>query len=260
LDLQATMRHLPTMQADALVAAAQAQLTALAAHLGRSMLSGGDHFLDVTGDVVQVTTTVYVEPRFALDMSIKDYDGLPCVTLCMTHDLVPAAASPEEWTILAPVMPTWRYTNAAGELLIAEGPATVIGAQPTVMVSLMTRWQDGAWQAPALVAQGRQTDPVICPTAEQTFAVFRGTPEATTVDERFQASFTASTAELGCLLAGSETDPSTGTPIGPISLVLYRAGSLVAANAEAHRAFPTLPLASAHERALAQAVAPTSLA
>jgi len=110
LDLQATMRHLPTTQADALVAAAQAQLNALAARLGRSMLSGGDHFLDVTGDVVQVSTTVYVEPRFALDTSITDYDGLPCMTLCTIHDLVPEAASPEEWTILAPVMPTWRYT------------------------------------------------------------------------------------------------------------------------------------------------------
>jgi hypothetical protein len=44
-----------------------------------------------------------------------------------------------------------------------------------------------------------------------------------------------------------------------MALVLYRAGALIAANAEAHRAFPTLPLASTHERALAQAVAPTNL-
>jgi hypothetical protein len=240
------MRHLPTTQADALVAAAQAQLNALAARLGRSMLSGGDHFLDFTGDVVQVSTTVYVEPRFALDRSITEYDGLPCVTLCTIHDLVPEAASPEEWTILAPVMPTWRYTNAAGELLLAEGPATVIGAQPTVMVSLVTRWQDGIWQPPT-------------PVVEATFAVLRATPAATTMDERFQAPFIASTAEIGCLLAGSETDPSTGTPTGPIGWVLYRAGALVAANAEAHRDFPTLPVASAHERTLAQAVAPSSL-
>jgi hypothetical protein len=259
LDLLATMRHLPKAQADALVAAAQAQLSALAARLGRSALSGGDHFLDFTGDVVQASTTVYVEPRFDLDPSIRDYDGLPCATLCTVFDLVPEAASTEEWTVLAPVLPTWRYTNAAGELLLAAGPATVVGAQPTVMVALLTRWQDGAWQTPAFAVQADQTDPVICPIAEQTMEALLSTPAPTTGDQGFQGRFVASTGELGCLLAGSETEPNTGTPTGPMALVLYRAGALIAANAEADRLFPTLPLASAHERALAQAVAPTSL-
>ncbi len=41
-----------------------------------------------------------------------------------------------------------------------------------------------------------------------------------------------------------------------MALVLYRAGVLLAVNDQAHTWFPTLPLASAHERALAQAVAP----
>jgi hypothetical protein len=259
LDLQATMRHLPTPEADALVAAAQTQLSALAARLGRSVLRGGDHFLDVTGDVVQVSTTVYVEPRFDLDPTIRDYDGQPCVTLCTVFDLVPEAASTEEWTIMAPVLPTWRYTNAAGALLLAEGPATLIGAQPTVMVPLLTRWQDGAWQSPTFVVEAHQTDPVICPTAEQSIAVLLASPATRSGDVQFQGSFVASTGELGCLLAGRETAPSTGTPTGPIAWVLYRAGALVAANDEAHRAFPTLPLASVHERALAQAVAPSTL-
>jgi hypothetical protein len=263
LDLQATMRHLPTLQADALIAAAQTQLSALAAHLGRSALSSGDHFLDVTGDVVQVSTTVYVEPRFDLDTTIRDYDGQPCVTLCTVYDLVPEAASTQEWTVLAPVMPTWRYTTAAGSLLLAAGPATPIGAEPTTMVSLLTRWQDGAWQTPTFVVEAQQTDPVICPTAEQSISALMATPTPTpaptTADQRFQGRFVASTSELGCLLAGSEADLSTGAPTGPMALVLYRAGALIAANAEAHRDFPTLPLASTHERALAQAVAPSSL-
>jgi hypothetical protein len=257
------MRHLPQAQADALVAAARTQLSALTARLGRSALSGGDHFLDVTGDVVQVSATVYVEPRFDLDTSIQDYDGQPCVTLCTVVDLVPEAASTEEWTVLAPVMPTWRYTTAAGDLLMAEGPATVIGAQPTVMIALLTRWQDGAWQTPTFVVQADQTDPVICPIAEQSIETLLATPTPTpaptTGDQNFQGRFVASTSGLGCLLAGSETDPNTGTPTDPIAWILYRAGALVAANAEAHRDFPTLPLASSHERALAQAVAPTSL-
>ena len=74
-----------------------------------------------------------------------------------------------------------------------------------------------------------------------------------------QWPYAASTAELGCLFAGSEMDPNTGKPIGPISLVFYRAGALVAVNEQAHQILPKLPVASAHERALANAVAPTSL-
>jgi hypothetical protein len=127
------------------------------------------------------------------------------------------------------------------------------------MISLMTRWTDGGWQTPTPALGENETDPVICPTGAHALAVFQATPAQATVDQNFQWPYVASTAELGCLLAGSMMDPITGKPSGPIALALYRAGVLVAANAEAHRDFPTLPMASAHERALANAVAPTQL-
>jgi hypothetical protein len=41
-----------------------------------------------------------------------------------------------------------------------------------------------------------------------------------------------------------------------MAMVLYRAGVLLAINDQAHTWFPTLPVATAHERALAQAVTP----
>ena len=44
-----------------------------------------------------------------------------------------------------------------------------------------------------------------------------------------------------------------------MALVLYRAGALITINAQARQIFPQLPMASAHERALALAVAPASL-
>ncbi|HEX3271866.1 MAG TPA: hypothetical protein VHR15_14545, partial [Ktedonobacterales bacterium] len=46
LDLQATVDRLPKAQADALVAAAQAELTSLAASLPVGSLTPGDHYLD----------------------------------------------------------------------------------------------------------------------------------------------------------------------------------------------------------------------
>jgi len=81
-------------------------------------------------------------------------------------------------------------------------------------------------------------------------------------DGRAQWPYKASTPELGCLLVGSETsetDPNTGKPSGPVALVLYRAGVLLAVNDLARKWYPMLPQASAHERALASAVAPTQL-
>jgi hypothetical protein len=140
----------------------------------------------------------------------------------------------------------------------AEGPAIPIGALPITMISLVTRWTDGRWQTPTPALGEHETDPVICPTGAHALAVFQATPP-TTVDQNFQWPYLASTAELGCLLAGSRMDPITGKSTGPIALLLYRGGVLVAANAEAQRAFPTLPVASAHERALANAVAPMQL-
>jgi hypothetical protein len=258
LDLQATLDRLPQAQTSALVTAAQAQLSALVARLGVGTLSAGDHFLDITGDVLQVTTTVHLEIQFGLDTSIGRYDGLPCVTLCTPSDLAPAFTTTGDWPLVAPILPTWRYTTPTGQLLAPEGPAMPIGASPTAVVFLVTRWQDGTWQLPTPVVEARQTDPVICPTALHTLG-YLVTTAPNEVIGRFQERFAASTAELGCLLAGSVIDPGTGNPTGPIGWLLYRAGALVAANAEAHRVFPTLPLASAHERSLAQAVAPASL-
>jgi hypothetical protein len=258
LDLQATLDRLPAAQADTLAVAAQAQLSALAQRLGGGTLSAGDHFLAFTGEVVQLTTIVRLEAQFGPDTSIGRYDGLPCVTLCTPGDLAPAFTAPGDWPLVAPILPTWRYTSPAGQVLLAEGPALPIGASPTTIVLLVTRWQDGAWQPPTPVIEARQTDPVICPTAQHTLGYLL-TNAPNEVNGHFQQRFAASTAELGCLLAGSVIDPDTGYSIGPIAWVLYRAGALLAANAEAHRVLPTLPLASAHERALAQAVAPSSL-
>ena len=44
-----------------------------------------------------------------------------------------------------------------------------------------------------------------------------------------------------------------------MALLLYRAGVLLTVNDQARTWYPMLPEASAHERALAQAVVPTSL-
>jgi hypothetical protein len=258
LDLQATVDRLPKAQAEALVEAAQAEMTSLASGLPAGALTVGDHYLDSAGQLTQATTTLRIEPQFHLDASVKEDGGLPCVGLCTADTFFPGYNPARGWPVQAPIALSWRYITAAGQVIEADGPAIPIGALPITMISLLARWTDGGWRTPTPALGENETDPVICPTGAHALAVFQATPP-TTVDQNFQWPYLASTAELGCLLAGSRMDPITGKPTGPIALALYRAGVLVAANAEAQRDFPTLPVASPHERALASAVAPSQL-
>jgi hypothetical protein len=258
LDLQATIDRLPEAQAQALLAATQAQLTSLAAAFLPGMLTVGDHYLDSAGQLTQASAALTFAPRIRLESTIDRNDDVVCVTLCSNTSLF-TAYSAEVWALLAPVALTWRYTTTAGQVVLADGPAGALEARGSTPMSIVAQWRDGSWQIQTPLVGSPQPDPVICPTGEHYREALQVTPGQTTVHQNFHWPYVASTAELGCLYAGSEMDPTTGQPSGPIALVLYRAGALLAVNAAAHQVFPTLPLVSAHERALAQAVAPTSL-
>lgn len=260
LDLRATIDRLPKAQVDALVAAAQTALIDFAANLPNGMLFAGDHYLNSAGQPSQALSAVRITPRFELDRSVTSFDGATCVTLCTLNGPVLSDSAPDAWSIQAPVALSWRYTTPAGQVLQDNGPASALGTSPTSVISLFTRWQGGAWQTPTLEADDAQEIvPVICPTGAHALDVLRAMPGQTTVDQTFTIPYAAPTTELGCVLAGSHTDPTTGKSTGPMALVFYRAGVLVAVNDEAQRAFPTLPLATAHEQTLAQAAAPSSL-
>jgi hypothetical protein len=75
------------------------------------------------------------------------------------------------------------------------------------------------------------------------------TPGQTAIDDQsIPWPYVASTPDEGCVCAGSARDRFSGQPTGPIALVLYRAGVLLAVNDLAHGAVPSLPMASDHER------------
>jgi hypothetical protein len=259
LDLQATVDRLPKAQARALAMAVQAALAEVAASLSTGSLAMGDHYVNSAGQVTQALTPLRIEPQLQLDASVTVSNGAPCATIC-TGGLVPIYTASEGWPVLTPVAVRWRYTHAGGDVIQDTGPASADGPPPILLLTLLARWQGNTWQPPTL-----QTDdtpgiyPVICSTGTHALDDLRATPGQTTVDQSFQIPFAAQTKELGCLYAGSTLDPVTSKSTGPIALVLYRAGALIAVNDEARRVFPTLPMASAHERVLAQAVAPSSL-
>jgi hypothetical protein len=260
LDLQADIEHLPRGQSGTLLNAAQAYLMGLGAQPAGS-IAVDDHYRDAAGEVIQATTPLGIAPQYVLTNPYND--DPPCLKLCSgtIFDAYPSAG----WVIYALVAVTWRYTTPDGQTTLQFGPAGAREASSDMVISLVARWTGGGWlltqwsdgRPPSMA--GGAPEPIICSVGEQ----YRATPQATpwqSAAPQFQWSVAMPTADLGCLYVGSQVDPTTGKLSGPVALALYRAGALMAVNGQAKQAFPTLPLASAHEAALAQAVAPGSLA
>jgi hypothetical protein len=270
LDLQATIDRLSPNETKALIQATQEQLVTVASALPAGTLRVGDHYMDAQGQVRQVTSTeapLTMTPQFHLTTSVTTNDGVTCVTLC-TGTAFGIPYSAKGWSLLAPVQLRWRYTRADGQTLLDEGPSALLPAVRSVLVHVLAsspaagRWRIEVQQWP-LLPDGQQTDPVLCLTADAYRQFVEVTSDQGMIgDGRVQWPYEASTPELGCLLAGSETnetDPNAGKPSGPMALLLYRAGALLTVNDQARKWYPMLPQANAHERALANAVAPAQL-
>lgn len=263
LDLRATIDRLPSAQAQELIAETQARFTAMATALPHGTLVPGDHYLDTSGDLRQITPSDDIHalsPQFRLASSLDLYAGTACITLCTRTGLGESYgedANARGWALLAPVDLTWRYLAADGRVALDNGPSVPVGAQRSMLIPIVARWQADTWQVDIPV-YGKQADPVLCVTGQHYREVLQLTPGQTSIDDQnFPWPFLVSTSELGCLYAGSARDPLSGKPIGPFALAFYRAGVLLAVNPMAHEVFPSLPMASAHESALANAVAPT---
>jgi hypothetical protein len=251
LDLLATTNRLSTHERQALVATAQERLTALAAGLPQGSLTAGDHYRDGPGQITQASAALQVAAQFPLDNDPNRFGGTACVTICaMTSVVDPVSTT--AWNLQVAVKLTWRYSTLAGETILAEGPPGE-GIETSQSIPLEARWSAGDWQIDPPTASTGQADPIICPTG----AFYRA--GLTLPDSAFDWTSGVSLPEQGCLFVGKVVDRTTGKPGGPMALVLYRAGVLLAVNDQAHTWFPTLPQASAHERLLANAVAPTNL-
>jgi hypothetical protein len=259
LDLGATIERLPAEQIEALARATQEQLTATAATL-HGTLQPGDHFRTASGKVAIATEPMIAEPRFTLtpDTAIAHPEpDAHCARLCSAADLF-SVSGPDTWMLAAPVDLTWRYTTAAGRLVLDNGQSGAGATRSSTDASVEVVWNQGEWQVRLAPLKAPERDPVICGAAGHYLDVLQASVE-TSPNLNFQWAwpYTASTSDLGCLIAGSNTFDDNGTPNGHISMVFYHNGVMLAANAEAHLLFPQIPLASEHEHVLIQRAAPS---
>jgi hypothetical protein len=259
LDLRGTVDHLPAAQANVLADATQRMLDAAAA-AGQGALAPGDHYLGADAQVTVAGERLTAEPTYTLARDLQPAPDGHCAILC--SDAVPwAQSSADEWLLNAYADISWRYRGADGRVVLADGPPGPPAARQAGSVQVGVRRVDGGWQVrliPVIPQGSPARDPLTCVIGAHYLDVLRASPDQTIIsltDYAYQWSGSSSSPELGCVFGGGRTDGNDNS-LGPVGLVLYRFGALLAVNFEAHRVFPHIPLASAHERALAQAAWP----
>jgi len=205
-------------------------------------LEPGTHYLGQNGDVAvareRLTVTMSMGAALPSATRSADDDGQPCRVFCnldSDQDYL-------TWKLTIWAAPRWTYVSANGATFTAYGPTTDIQSQASVL------WNDGRWTLNAQDGLGVPCD----------FRVFIEWVSDQTQSADFYdfTQYGGNTPAVfnpanGCVFE-LHAQENSGAHLRPE--VLYRLGVLLAANADAQRVFPDLPVASAAERDIAQAL------
>lgn len=255
LDLRATPARLVPAQQAALVTAIQTALTERAP-IGAAAVLPGERYVTAGGSMAIATQPLYA--TFLYEFQWDAHSGLrDCGSLCVRrHSSLPPYT--DVWVVSAHVKQGWRYTTTDGVSSISFAPPlatniaplTPSGASATdIFINLYIRWT-GRWQVWTL-SLAEFGDPYTIPTCSVGFdALLRVLGSA-------NMSFTPippSRAANGCLFLVQRFTASgilTGQPL----YYLFRFGVLLAVNAPARAALPSLPAATPVEQSLARLIA-----
>jgi len=191
------------------------------------------------------------------------FPGRDCRQLCTTT--LPASAPPSgadraAWTVIAPVQATWELTTPKGTLL----PQRLAEPGPSDSLALLRiSWDGASWHVAPLfghAAGGMLGDDPICAPARYWITGTSGIsslmqgPVAPTGRLDLGIEYVAGPDPTdGCFVS---VDPSSlaFAPVPPVvqpATFLLRFGVLLAVNASARQIAPQLPVAGAHEQAIA---------
>lgn len=230
IDAGAVPSRLSPAALNALIAATQQTLDH---YTSSTTVQPGDHYQSA-GSVVAVATQPFTA-TLSFKLLVQDVGlyGLSCDPFCLGPGPQPAQGAGIH-LIMSPV-PVWSYTPPGSvPVTTQEGPSTGNA------IDVAANWTGAGWQvavAPALVSSTLLEVPSV--RLDKLLAANTGWSEG-------GAAVASPAAEGGLIFAGV-TDLN--------GWVLYHFGVLVACNAEAHQVFPSLPLAGAHELAVAQQLA-----
>ncbi len=205
------------------------------------------------------------------DREACSYNGYDCRLFCnltdrQWPDSPPIVPDNSAWDAIVAVHSFWQYRTLTGQA-VAENEADnfVGGIENEHLVAVGITWDGSAWHASVLPnnTQGFYFVPV-CDSAlgdaqnmVNDLALNNAQP-GTSLQFAFESDLS-----VGCLveisqvqdLFGTPTPTSTSSP--PIkAYLLHRFGVMVAANAQAHKLWPFLPVADANEQHAIQQLIP----
>ena len=190
------------------------------------------------------------------------FNGQECYLFCTNFSLSrDAHARNASWDVFAAVQASWEYSTQDGTVL-AQNQPELLGTSVIYdhLLPLHITWDGTNWhvalrtfQDPSLY--GPQLD-AACNTALNTVrsVLVPTNSEQAHSGINWQYISGANPAK-GCLSIAT-LNPGSSTPSPPpVAYCLHRFGVFLAANAVAHRYWPTMPVADAHEQQLAQQLA-----
>ncbi|HZU69265.1 MAG TPA: hypothetical protein VFA09_18455 [Ktedonobacteraceae bacterium] len=215
------------------------------------------------------TDTSYNAP--CSDPNICSLNGFDCRLFCSVTDLQwpdapPIVSDNSAWDAIAVVHSTWHYTTLTGQTVASnEADSFVGGTQNEHFLSLAITWDGTAWHASLLSA----TSPTfffvpVCNSAigDAQNLVNDVATNNTQIGLSLQSAY-GSDPSVGCLIEVSweripsaTPTPTSTTPLPPAAYLLHRFGVMIAANAQAHKLWPFLPVADANEQHAVQQLMP----
>ena len=245
VDLGARFSRLPRDAQDALVAVASADLQPPSSPV---TLHSGDHYLRDDGSVAVARTDLVASfiPTILPPADSVASDSQSCVSFCDISGVTIGGSG--AWSVRVGVLGSWQITTPGGQVIVQHaamypGDFLYQGMPAEIETELNLLWT-GRWQVSVSNAFGYQWSPV-CQMASQMLYTWLGNNNVNINGMNAQSG---RTQEDGCGISLTLGDPGQS---GSLTFY-YHFGVLLAANDAAHKTFPTLPVASSAERALAR--------
>ena len=237
IDLQAIPNRLPAASLDALIAATQHVLDS---YTSSAHVLPGDHYIAADGSYATATQAFDVETGYRVPTAAQAtmLGDDRCAPLCAGQGIYPlssaTAAGPGAYWTLLPVV-RWQYTLPGGQPVAVDRGPLIYGP-----IDMTANWT-GAWQVH--VAQTLQQNVLDGVIGHELASLIwsGGIGDGTLV----ASSANGYLAKITYAKTAIEDPNQTG-------YVFYRAGAIVALDNSAHQALPWIPMASAHEMAIAR--------
>lgn len=233
LDLQAPPAKMRYDQYKLLMAGVE---TFLSGYSATTTIQPGERYINQLGQVKTARTAMAF--TMGLNLVQQQKQSAPnCQWLCPT--MVHGAVNTNAWFLDAQVTPTWTVTDATGRGF--SSPLTPYVAMDVVTVAVLlngTAWQVSSQDQSAL-------DSITSGVAMEAVGSNFGNIQD---GGGWGAGSGANAADGAVVITQNSASDQR-------AILLWRFGILYAANAEAARMFPSLPLASKQEQALAQTMA-----